>query len=356
MEKNFSHQHLRSSNNFDFIRLFAAILVIITHSYTLKGSSDVDILFKLTSGSIQFSHLGVAIFFVISGYLITQSSISSPSWRSYLWKRILRLLPGLFVVLILCVFVLGPIFSSLPIRDYFSNGETSKFLLSVFIYFKNYSLPGVFENNPVDAVNGSLWTLAYEFTLYIFVMIAGLIGLVKKRNVLLLIWVLFLGIRIFLGNRFFWFSYASPYTFGLNIQYLFEWSFYFLSGMLFYLYRDKKIVDVRILVCTLLAYIIFALWKQTEVLNILNYMLIPFLIMYLSFLPSKVSHISKFGDFSYGIYIYAFPVQQTIIYVFDNRISVAPLILMSVLITLPLAILSWHLIEKKALKLKHLIK
>lgn len=356
MEKNFIQQNIRTSNNFDFIRLFAAILVIITHSYTLKGSNDVDVLFKLTSGSIQFSHLGVAIFFVISGYLITQSSISSPSWKSYFWKRILRLLPGLFVVLSLCVFVLGPIFTTLPIKNYFANGETSKFMLSVFIYFKNYSLPGVFENNPVDAVNGSLWTLAYEFTLYVFVMIAGQIGLVKRRNILLLIWVLFLGIRIFLGNRYFWFSYASPYTFGLNIKYLFEWSFYFLSGILFFHYRDRKIIDFRIIVCLFLTYTIFALWKQTEILNILNYLLIPFLIMYFSFLPSKVSKLAKFGDFSYGIYIYAFPVQQTLIYVNNNRISVVTLILLSVLITLPFAVLSWHFIEKKALKLKHLIK
>ncbi len=356
MEKNFIQQNIRTSNNFDFMRLFAAILVIITHSYTLKGSKDVDILFKLTSGSIQFSHLGVAIFFVISGYLITQSSISSPSWKSYFWKRISRLLPGLFVVLTLCVFVLGPIFSTLPIRDYFTSGETSKFLLSVFIYFKNYSLPGVFENNPVDAVNGSLWTLAYEFTLYVFVMIAGLTGLVKKRNILLLIWVLFLGIRIFLGNRFFWFSYASPYTFGLNIKYLFEWSFYFLSGMLFFLYRDKKIVDLRIVFSLIIAYTICALWKQTEVLNILNYVLVPFLIMYFAFFPSRVSNIGKYGDFSYGFYIYAFPIQQTIIYLFDTTISIPSLILLSILFTLPFAILSWHLIEKKALKLKYLIK
>lgn len=355
MEKSFKQINNRSSNNFDFLRLFAALLVIITHSYSLKGSADVDFLSKLTSGSIQFSHLGVAIFFIISGYLIMQSAISSSSWKSFFWKRILRLLPGLLVVLLICAFILGPICSTLSIGDYFYNIETSNFLLSVFIFIKNYSLPGVFENNPVDSVNGSLWTLAYELTLYISVMITCLLGLDKKRNILLLIWFLFLIIRIFLGNRFFWFSYASPFTFGLNIKYLFEWSFYFLSGVLFFLYRDRKIVDRRIIVTLFLIYTIFAIWKQTEILNILNYLLIPFLIIFFSFLPSKVSNLGKFGDFSYGFYIYAFPVQQTLIYVFDNRISVLSLILMSVLITLPLAILSWYLIEKQALKLKHLI-
>jgi peptidoglycan/LPS O-acetylase OafA/YrhL len=349
-------QNIRSSNNFDFLRLVAAILVIITHSYTLIGSEDVDFLSKLTSNSIQFSHLGVATFFIISGYLITQSCTTSASWKSYFWKRILRLLPGLFSVLLVCLFILGPIFSILSIKDYFSREETAKFLLSGFIYFQNYSLPGLFENNPVKSVNGSLWTLSYEFTLYICVFIANILGLLKKRKILLLMWLFFLGIRIFLGNRFFWYSYSSPFILGLNIQYFFEWSFYFLSGMLFFLYRDKKKIDIGIIIGLLFAYIIFAFWKQTEVLNILNYLLIPFLIMYFSFISSPVSRISKYGDFSFGIYIYAFPVQQTLIYYLGNNISVISLILLSILFTVPFAILSWHFIEKKALTLKHIVK
>ena len=271
MEINFNQQNIRSSNNFDFIRLFAAILVIITHSYTLKGSNDVDFLSKLTNGSIQFSHLGVAIFFIISGYLITQSCISSPSWLSYFWKRILRILPGLFVVLFICAFILGPILTDLSLNDYFSSNETYNFLLSTFIYFQNYSLPNVFHNNPINSLNGSLWTLAYEFTLYIVVLILTLIGLINKRKLLLVIWILFLVSRIILGNKFFWFSYSSPLALNLNMMFLFEWSFYFLSGMLFFLYRDQKIIDVRVVIILFIVYTISAIWKQTEVLNILNY-------------------------------------------------------------------------------------
>ena len=225
-------QNNRHSNNFDFIRLVAAILVIISHSNALLGDKELDLWAKLTLGTLSFSHLGVAIFFIISGYLITQSSQNSINWKSYLWKRLLRLIPGLIVVLLLCAFVLGPLATTESVPDYFRNKETYQFLFSTFLYIQNYSLPSVFTQNPIPAVNGSLWTLAYEFTLYIAVLFCFLSGYLKKRKLLLFFWIVFFLFRAYLGEKYFWYSYASPYTLNLNMMYLFEWSFYFLSGML----------------------------------------------------------------------------------------------------------------------------
>jgi peptidoglycan/LPS O-acetylase OafA/YrhL len=355
MEMDLSQANKRTLNNFDFIRLIAALLVIITHSYTLKGSKDVDFLSKLTSGSIQFSHLGVATFFIISGYLITQSFISSNTWKSYLWKRILRLIPGLTIVLILCAFLLGPILTVLTLNDYFLSNETYKFLLSDLIYFKNYSLPGVFTDNPIKGVNGSLWTLSYEFTLYILVMVGGFLGLLKKRYILLLLWLIFFIVRIILGDRFFWFNYASPFTLNLNVLFFFEWSFYFLSGMLFFLFKDKRILDWKVLVVLFIFYTVFAVMKNSEVLNIMNYFFVPYLVMFLSSIPGKLNNVSKLGDFSYGLYIYAFPIQQLLIFGSNNNISILNLIIFSILCTLIFAAGSWYLVEKRALKFKNLI-
>ena len=346
----------RNSNNFDFIRLVAALLVIVTHSSAFLGIKEEDILSKLTRGTYSFSHLGVAIFFIISGYLITQSALHSTSWKSFLWKRVLRLIPGLLIVLVFCAFILGPIVTSEPLYFYFSSKETYRFLSSVFLYIQKYSLPGVFENNAISAVNGSLWTLAYEFTLYILVMFGFLLGILKKRNLVLCLWILFLSFRIYLGHKYYWYSYASPFAPYLNMMYVFEWSFYFLSGMLVFLYRDIKIVKLKFLLVLSFAYILLAILNQVDILKMLNYILVPYIVFYLAFIPGKLNSIGKYGDFSYGVYIYAFPVQQALVYFLGVDIPLNLYILLSIVTTFPFAVASWFLIEKKALKYKNIIQ
>ena len=332
----------------------AAILVILSHSKAFIGDTELDLLAKLTLGTYSFSHLGVATFFIISGYLITQSSQNSTNWKSYIWKRFLRLIPGLIVVLLLCAFVLGPIVTTKSLSDYFRNKETYQFLFSTFLYVQNYSLPGVFTNNPVPTVNGSLWTLAYEFTLYIAVLFCFLTSFFKNRHLLLILWIVFFLFRAYLGEKYFWYSYASPYTLNLNMMYLFEWSFYFLSGMLVFLFRDFKIVKFRFLLLLISLHVLFILLGQRELLYLSNYIFVPYLVFFLSFIPGKLNAIGKYGDYSYGIYIYAFPIQQLLVQILGTNVSLSLFIIISIVTTFPFAFLSWHLIEKQALKLKKL--
>jgi peptidoglycan/LPS O-acetylase OafA/YrhL len=348
-----SNGHL---NNFDIIRLIAATLVIITHSYSLTNKGESDFLSQATGGALMFSHLGVAIFFSISGYLITMSAFTNKTCKGYIWRRLLRIVPGLAIVLVLSAFVLGPIVSTLSTIDYFKNPATYRHLLSVFIYIQsNYSLPGVFMLNPINAVNGSLWTLAYEFSLYIIVLIALYAGLLKKKTFILCLWFVMMAVRIYVGKNYFVYSYSSPFLLNLNITYFFEWSFYFLSGMLVFLFKDSNFPNGKMSLGLLLIYIIFAVCGKSEVLRILNYITVPYILFYLSFIPGKLTTYGHWGDFSYGMYIYAFPVQQTIVFLYKNEISIPSLILLSICFTLPLAIASWHLVEKLALSYKHLL-
>lgn len=112
MKQSLSH----SNNNFDFLRLLGALLVIISHSYALTLAGK-DPLFQLT-GSEPFSFLGVAMFFVISGFLITQSGHYDPT-RHFIWKRFLKIIPGLIGVSLFTVFILGPVVTTVPIKEYF---------------------------------------------------------------------------------------------------------------------------------------------------------------------------------------------------------------------------------------------
>ncbi|MFN8285112.1 MAG: acyltransferase [Chitinophagales bacterium] len=345
----------RSNNNFDFIRFLAASFVIITHSQALLGHGGNDWLSSISRGTMQFSHLGVAIFFTISGYLIAQSLIRSKTYSGYLWKRFLRIFPGLAVVLLLLILLLGPVVGSLPLKEYFSSGQTWGVLLTLSLYKLNIVLPGVFSTNPMtNVINGSLWTLAYEFSFYLLLLVAGITGLIKNRYVVLLGWVVLFAARTYLRSKIFVYDYATPYLLGLNVMYVVEWSLFFGAGTLLYLFREEIKFNVFIFVAAV-AVTIAAVYFNETAGRIVYYLTLPYIIFYLSFLPGALNHFGKYGDFSYGIYIYAYPVQQTLVYFLGPDTGVALLAAVSFACTLPLAIASWYLVEKKALAFKNAV-
>lgn len=152
-------------NNFDFIRFVAASFVLISHSYPLLGRSDEP--FKAFVGYETGGEIAVAIFFVISGYLVTGSFLRSRSIGDYIRKRSLRLLPALFIVVVLSAFVLGPILSTLSLRDYVLHPQTWYYLRNCVLY-TGYHLPGVFAENPypVGALHVGIFVrLAFLITL-----------------------------------------------------------------------------------------------------------------------------------------------------------------------------------------------
>ncbi|MFM7726993.1 MAG: acyltransferase family protein, partial [Flavobacteriales bacterium] len=178
----------RHSNNLDAIRLFAALFVLIGHAPAMlynEGYSwdPINELFGL-----RIQTLGVCIFFVVSGFLVSRSWQERSSIRGFILSRVLRIFPALIIVVALSVFVLGPCLTTLSISDYFLSPVTLKYLQNVSLYRMYYYLPGVFEGNPhPGSVNGSLWTLPYEFTCYLLLMTLGIIKALKNRLVALLI-------------------------------------------------------------------------------------------------------------------------------------------------------------------------
>lgn len=157
-------------NNFGFIRLLSAIMVITGHMYVLTGQSAPGIMWGGIHG------FGVASFFVIGGYLNTKSWTSRPIFKRYFAKRVCRIFPALIVWISFTVFVIGPLTTSLSMKEYICNSLTWKYMLNCFLYI-NHHLPGVFENNIAsEAVNGSLWCLPVEFLMYLVLPIYVNIG------------------------------------------------------------------------------------------------------------------------------------------------------------------------------------
>nr|WP_295972281.1 acyltransferase [uncultured Bacillus sp.] len=321
-------------NNLDFIRFVAATCVIFSHAYPLTTGNNASEAFAVFSkGQMTLGELAVSIFFVISGFLITQSYDRSKDPIYYFKARVLRIFPGLIFCVFLTILLLGPIFTELSVKDYFKNRETFDYLKTITLYWIQYDLPGVFQTNvwPV-AVNGSLWTLWYEFFFYIVVAALGVVRLLDKRVVL---------VGFILASALYFLGIGGLYT---------DLFRYFGAGMVVYLFRKHikmngwmAIISLIILMITVkMGYFVYAF-------TIFG----TYLIFYFAFdTRVKLQNFGKYGDFSYGIYIYAFPIQQIMSYLFHNQLTHWENFLLAFPFTLLFAIISWYLVEKRALKYK----
>ena len=168
---------------FDVLRIVAACMVVVSHAFLLPDGSEPVV---LPTGDFGFNlgRLGVIVFFVVSGYLVCGSWLSDPRPRSFAEKRARRLMPGLAVMLLLVTFVVGPLLTMSG--SYFAQPQTYAYLVRNLLVFPyTYDLPGVFEDNPVVAVNGVLWTLGVEVTAYVLLAVAGLLGWLRRPGRLL---------------------------------------------------------------------------------------------------------------------------------------------------------------------------
>jgi peptidoglycan/LPS O-acetylase OafA/YrhL len=350
------------TNNFDFLRLIGALMVIFSHSFPLTGNNNRESLLFLTGSKLTFGTLGVIIFFVISGYLIAKSWYNNPYIIKFLWNRLLRIVPGLMGVTLVSIFIIGPLVTSYNIINYFTDPMTLSYLENMTIFSIHFTLPGVFVNNPYpDAVNGSIWTLPIEFLMYIFILVIGFFGILHKKKYVLFI-TLFISVLyiIFISDNYIYGKplislYGQFYVSLLFDRFLHSFNNYiflstfFLIGATYYVYKNINFNKY----VALLLFILWILSFNNIFFYLVSLISLPYITLYLALtkLP-YLNNVGKYGDFSYGLYIYAFLIQQTIVH-FINGISVIQLFILSALITFPFAYFSWTFIESRALKLKN---
>ena len=334
----------RHDNNFDLIRFAAAALVLFSHAYPLSGIGPEPIL--ALTGYESGGAIGVATFFVISGYLVAASYLRANDLRQYARNRALRIFPGLIVVVLLAIFGLGPIVTTLPAAEYFSDLTTWGYLGNAVMAI-NHNLPGVFLDNPFPkAVNGSLWTLPYEMTMYVGIGALGVLGLLGRRPAVAAVAAASLAIAI--AVHYGWL--VLPRLLGLaDPNQFFKLGYFFFAGSLLYLLGDGLRYRWPI------AAALTALWVATfgTPVGWVVYLLAwPYLVIYLAQIPSRwAQRFGRYGDFSYGLYIYAFPIQQLLVWSrpWDNVHLYAAAAFCA---TLPFAVASWHLVEAPALQFK----
>lgn len=330
-------------NNFDFIRFIAALLVIVNHSYFLLPVVE-DPLLTFTFDRYNIGKIAVAIFFIISGILITQSFQRAKSLFNYFTSRALRIYPALIFVIFITVFILGPLLTTYSLQEYFAHTQTHKYLLFNMTMVKaEYFLPGVFESNYREGfVNGSLWTLPNELACYVAVAIIGMFRSRKVRAGMVLL-VLFLGVFHY---KFLNEQKAAFFLHGL----------YFASGALAYSLRNKIVLDKYAALIAFAVLVINILFNKFLLASVfISAFTMTYVILYLAFTKTGwFKNFTKHGDFSYGLYIWGWPVQQVVSMKVPN-LTVFSFFLITTGITLVLAFISWHFIEKKALVLKKYI-
>jgi peptidoglycan/LPS O-acetylase OafA/YrhL len=336
-------------NNFDALRLVAAISVIFSHSFLIaEGTQNNEWLIRLTGNQSILGLPGVFVFFAISGFLVTQSFEQTPDpWR-FLAKRSLRIFPGLFVATLLSAFVLGPLVTTLPLGAYLNRLEPYEYVFGNTLLDQTvHELPGVsFIENPVGLeINGSLWTLRLEFVMYLMVLALGLLRLLTARVAVLLLAFGMACLRfeiLYPLEKWSWF-----------FELLSEWGWlvgFFAAGAVLYKLRNTRIFDGRIALAALAG---LALSVPLRLFIPLFPVFGCYLALWVALTPRlPVIPAARFGDFSYGLYIYGWPVEETVVWLSGGRASWWEVFWLALLAAAGLAFLSWHLVERPMLRLK----
>jgi peptidoglycan/LPS O-acetylase OafA/YrhL len=330
-------------NNFNLLRMVAAVAVLISHAYPLAlGPGTTEPLGGVLG--IDLGTLSVLTFFAISGYFISQSFDRRGDLIEFLAARVLRIYPALIVVLLLTVFVIGPSFTDLSLGSYFSNPRTILYIpRNLRLWSMQYDLPGVFSANGYQATNGSLWTLLYEVACYASVVIVGWLSILNRR-MLAAAFVAYFALYIL----------AFPVLPATGQEHLLRHNIHLLSLPFFLgmaLYHLRKTVPLRPFILVLLLAAAVASYNRPwfHEAFVLAWC---YGIFYLGFARWRpLLAYNRLGDYSYGTYIYAWPTAQIIVTLFKDC---GPLFLISLSLplTLLLAALSWHLVEVKALSQK----
>ena len=327
-------------NNLNLIRMIAASAVIVSHSFPIAyGQGTAEPLEGLIGHSLGW--LAVVIFFIISGFLISKSFDQKHSGVHWGMARVMRIFPGLLVVLLITLLLLGPVLTIDPARQYWSAPRTWAYVpRNLSLVFMQYDLPGVFGRNPYpQAINGSLWTLGYEVACYVGVFVAGTIGILHRRYRLVF---LILAVLLALPSI----GYARPHAHPpSHLGQLGELAFPFALGTLAYVWRDRIKLDWKIAAASWVAAILLAYTPLCIVAFVIACACSVMILAYR--VKGPILHYNRLGDYSYGTYIYAFPVQQIAVLLAPGDGWLVNLAI-SFPLTLACAILSWHFVEQPA--------
>jgi len=331
------------ANNFDFLRLVAALTVIFSHSWLIAyGTQRDEPLVRATHNQCPLGLVGVFVFFVISGYLVTESYCRAPRPAGFVLRRLMRIYPALIPNGLICAVILGPIVTGLPVGSYFAQRGAWDFLREIAALWPGpLALPDVvFADTTVgNLVNGSFWTLRFEVYMYLTVLVLGLLrGLSLSTAVALLA----IGIA-----AIWWDEHHSLMWLGDLRGWLWMVA-HFAAGMVIYFLRGRLVFRWYFALLALAGLVL-----SSEIGEFITFFALSggYLTIYAArrYWP-QLDYARRVGDLSYGIYIYGWPSEQFVMWLSGGKAAWWQVFLGAVALVLPLAWLSWHCVEKWALR------
>ena len=331
-------------NNFNLIRFVAASAVLFSHSFALSvGKSSAEPLHSWLGTT--FGQIAVDVFFLTSGFLVTASLLARGSVKTFAMARCLRIYPGLLVAVLLTTAVVGWRFTSLTPQEFFTSADTWRYVLknATMVTGEMHTLPGAFEHTPWrHLVNSSLWTLPYELAMYgllsVFWIVLSMTGAEARLK-----WVV-AGIAVLtMGAQLIAIDWLHSSALRLTAI--------FFVGSSLYAFRGVVPMNTRLFFVLGIAMLVSM--AQVRLFGIVYLLTLPYLVLFLAYIPRGfIRKFNDVGDCSYGLYIYAWPIQQMLAALLPG-IQPLPLFALSFVTTTTLACASWKLVEKPALSLKH---
>lgn len=335
-------------NNFAIIRYAATMFVFAGHMGMIMGVQP-----PLFAG-IRLHEIGVSMLFLISGYLITKSWLSDPNPLRYGIRRFFRLWPPFAVMILLMVFIAGPLVSQLSWQEYFQGGW--QVYLRNLRFYIIYALPGVFTELPVaSAVNGSLWTMPVEAGLYVITPLLLTAMRVRKNQKVSFVPMAVLTVAAFVFDLYLRVCRADAWVvfYATDIISAYHLTVMYLIGMLFTYEQMRKILNVQA-GCAAMCLLFLFQTGSVKVVYTLLYLIFPYFIFSIVFAPKPVfSKVGRKMELSYGIYLYGFFFQQLAVQWQQQRgvsLGYTKTLFLSLIPTLIAAVFSYYLVERPAIR------
>jgi peptidoglycan/LPS O-acetylase OafA/YrhL len=330
--------HNRPSG-FDYMRLFLSLSVISWHTVVTSYGDEAQgtILGGLWTTPVSFI---VPMFFALSGFLVAGSFERCKTLVRFLGLRALRIVPALAVEVCLSALLLGPCFTTLPLIEYYTNSQFYTYFFNVMGDI-HYFLPGVFDNNPHHKVNSQLWTVPLELFCYVALTFLATLSTYKRKGGIIFILAILYIIQV--GKVIVPYDPLLGHASNLAIV------MYFIAGLGLYRYRNDVILSYKLFMLSLICALVLMNIPDG---NRFTPIFIGYITVYLGTLNPARNKVLLSGDYSYGLYLYGFPIQQALVALGIALNDWLVNILLSIPCAGAVAALSWWLVERPVLDLR----